>query len=108
MNDYKRKNGRLVDQIREVSFERNFVSNSDGSVLISQGNTRVLCTANIENKCPAWLKGIDKGWITAEYSMLPGSANNRINREAVKGKQSGRTLEIQRLIGRTLRSSLDL
>ena len=108
MNDYKRKNGRLVDQIREVSLERNFVSNSDGSVLISQGNTRVLCTANIENKSPAWLKGTDKGWVTAEYSMLPGSANNRINREAVKGKQSGRTLEIQRLIGRTLRSSLDL
>ena len=63
MNDYKRKNGRLVDQIREVSLERDFVSNSDGSVLISQGNTRVLCTANIENKCPSWLKGTDRGWI---------------------------------------------
>ena len=108
MNDYKRKNGRLVDQIREVGIERDFVPNSDGSVLISQGNTRVLCTANIENKSPVWLKGTDKGWVTAEYSMLPGSANNRINREAVKGKQSGRTSEIQRLIGRTLRSSLDL
>ena len=70
MNDYKRKNGRLVDQIREVSLERDFVSNSDGSVLISQGNTQVLCTANIENKCPLWLKGTDRGWITAEYSCL--------------------------------------
>ena len=89
MNDYKRKNGRLVDQIREVSLERDFVPNSDGSVLISQGNTRVLCTANIENKSPAWLKGTDKGWITAEYSMLPGSANNRINQGGCKGETVG-------------------
>tara|TARA_Y100000589_G_scaffold213815_1_gene201658 strand:- start:225 stop:989 length:765 start_codon:yes stop_codon:yes gene_type:complete len=108
MNDYKRKNGRLVDQIRKVTFERDFVSNSDGSVLISQGNTRVLCTANIENKVPPWIKGLNKGWVTAEYSMLPGSASSRVSREVVKGKQSGRTSEIQRLIGRSLRSSLDL
>ena len=107
MNDYKRKNGRLVDQIREVSLERDFVSNSDGSVLISQGNTRVLCTANIESGVPLFLKGTGSGWLTAEYSMLPGSTSSRSKREVTLGKQSGRTSEIQRLIGRSLRTAIN-
>ena len=107
-SDYKRKNGRLVDEMRFVSIERNIVSTSLGSVMVSYGNTKVLCTANVEEKSPPWLKNAGKGWITAEYSMLPGSSVGRIQREAIKGKQSGRTQEIQRLIGRSLRASLDL
>jgi ribonuclease PH len=103
-----RVDGRLTDELRPVSFERDFTELAAGSVLVSFGRTRVLCTASVDDDVPRWLRGTKKGWVTAEYSMLPGSSPERVDREAAKGKQSGRTQEIQRLIGRALRSVTDL
>ncbi len=94
--------------MRTVSFEKNVNIHADGSCLVKFGNTHVLCMATIDEKVPHWLKNSGKGWITAEYGMLPRSTNTRMDREAAKGKQSGRTQEIQRLIGRSLRSIVDL
>ena len=99
-----RADGRTHDQVRPLSFQRDFTDMAAGSVLVSFGRTVVLCTASIEDDVPRWLRGTGKGWVTAEYSMLPGSTPERANREAAKGKQSGRTQEIQRLIGRSLRT----
>jgi len=94
--------------MREISFEKNVNIHADGSCLVKFGNTHVLCLASIDEKIPHWLKNTGKGWVTAEYGMLPRSTNTRMDREAAKGKQSGRTQEIQRLIGRSLRSIVDL
>ena len=94
--------------MREISFEKNVNIHADGSCLVKFGNTHVLCLATIDEKVPRWLKNTGKGWVTAEYGMLPRSTNTRMDREAAKGKQSGRTQEIQRLIGRSLRSIVDL
>jgi ribonuclease PH len=99
-----RKDGRRHDEARPLSFERDFTAMAAGSVLVSFGRTVVLCTASVEEDVPRWLRGTGKGWVTAEYSMLPGSTPDRASREAAKGKQSGRTQEIQRLIGRSLRT----
>jgi ribonuclease PH len=99
-----RIDGRTPDQARPLSFERDFTEMALGSVLVSFGRTRVLCTASVQEDVPRWLRGSGKGWVTAEYSMLPGSTPDRATREAAKGKQSGRTQEIQRLIGRSLRT----
>ena len=104
----KRPSGRNNNQIREVRIIKNYIKNADASCLISMGNTNVICTASLEKKIPLWLKGSGKGWLTAEYAMLPASTNTRTIRESSKGKQSGRTQEIQRLIGRSLRAALDL
>jgi len=103
-----RPDGRAADELRAFSFQRDFTEMADGSVLVSFGDTRVLCTASIDEDVPRWMKGSGKGWVTAEYSMLPGASPERINREAAKGKQSGRTVEIQRLIGRSLRAACDM
>jgi ribonuclease PH len=103
-----RPDGRADDQLRPVSFERDYTEFAAGSVLVSFGKTRVLCTASVDESIPRWLKGRGSGWVTAEYSLLPGSSPERVTREAAKGKQSGRTQEIQRLIGRSLRSVTDL
>ena len=103
-----RPDGRRVDQLRPVSFARDFTELAAGSVLVSMGRTMVLCTASVEDKIPPWLRGGGKGWVTAEYSLLPGSSAERVDREAAKGRQSGRTQEIQRLIGRSLRAVTDL
>ncbi len=103
-----RADGRTVDQLRQASFERDFTVFAPGSVLVSMGRTKVLCTASVEDRVPPWMRGSGKGWVTAEYSLLPGSTAERASREAAKGKQSGRTQEIQRLIGRSLRSVCDL
>ena len=103
-----RASGRAPDDLREVVFVRDFTEMADGSVLVEFGRTRVLCTASVEERIPPWLKGSGKGWVTAEYSMLPGSSSERVEREAARGKQSGRTQEIQRLIGRSLRAVTDL
>ncbi|MHB8682338.1 MAG: ribonuclease PH [Acidimicrobiales bacterium] len=103
-----RADGRRVDELRPVSFERDFTVFAGGSVLVSMGRTRVLCTASVEDRVPAWMRGGGKGWVTAEYSLLPGSSAERVSREAAKGRQSGRTQEIQRLIGRSLRAVTDL
>ena len=99
---------RSFNKMRDISFETNVNIHADGSCLVKFGNTHVLCLATIDEKVPHWLKNTGKGWITAEYGMLPRSTNNRMDREAAKGKQSGRTQEIQRLIGRSLRSVIDL
>ena len=99
---------RSFNQMREISFEKNVNIHADGSCLVKFGNTHVLCLATIDEKVPHWLKNTGKGWVTAEYGMLPRSTNTRMDREAAKGKQSGRTQEIQRLIGRSLRSIVDL
>ncbi len=99
-----RLDGRALDEARPLSFHRDFTEFAAGSVLVSVGRTRVLCTASIDEDVPRWLRGTGRGWVTAEYSMLPGSTAERASREAAKGKQSGRTQEIQRLIGRSLRS----
>ncbi|MBW0454386.1 MAG: ribonuclease PH [Candidatus Kinetoplastibacterium crithidii] len=104
----KRLFGRSFDQIRPFKIVRQFTSNSDASILISMGNTMVLCNANILDGVPDFMKGTNSPWITAEYSMLPSSTKNRMTRESVVGKQSGRTHEIQRLIGRSLRSAFDM
>jgi ribonuclease PH len=103
-----RPDGRTPDQLRPVTFQRDFTEMSAGSVLVSFGRTRVLCTASIDEDVPRWMRNSGKGWVTAEYSMLPGSSPDRVDREAAKGKQSGRTVEIQRLIGRSLRAACDM
>ena len=103
-----RSDGRAIDELRPASFERDFTVFAPGSVLVSMGRTRVLCTASVEDRVPPWMRGSGKGWVTAEYSLLPGSTSERATREAAKGKQSGRTQEIQRLIGRSLRSVCDM
>ena len=103
-----RPSGRTPDQLREISFERNYTCHAEGAVLVSFGNTKVLCTATVEERIPPWLKGKGKGWVTAEYGMLPRSTNSRMRREAAGGKQGGRTVEIQRLIGRSMRAGIDL
>jgi ribonuclease PH len=107
-NGAKRADGRGIDELRTPSFQRDFTVFAPGSVLVSMGRTRVLCTASVEERVPPWMRGSGKGWVTAEYSMLPGSTGERVTREAAKGKQSGRTQEIQRLIGRSLRSVCDM
>ncbi len=104
---FSRPSGRQADQLRSVTLERGFTRHAEGSVLVSFGHTRVLCTASIENRVPAFLRGKGEGWVTAEYGMLPRSTHTRSDREAARGKQGGRTLEIQRLIGRTLRACID-
>jgi ribonuclease PH len=106
--NFTRHDGRESHQLRPVSFERDFTEMAAGSVLVTVGRTRVLCTASIDEDVPRWMKGSGKGWVTAEYSMLPGSSPERVDREAAKGKQSGRTVEIQRLIGRSLRAACDM
>ena len=103
-----RKFNRKKDQIRDIVIDPNVNKNADGSCIIKLGNTHVICTASYESDVPAWLKQTNSGWLTAEYGMLPGSTSTRNKREAVKGKQSGRTVEIQRLIGRSLRTIIDL
>ena len=103
-----RSNGRSFNQIRAIKVTKNYIIHPHGSVLFQMGGTRVLCSASIDNKVPSFLRGKGQGWVTAEYSMLPSSTNTRTTREASKGKLSGRTQEIQRLIGRSLRSIVDL
>ena len=103
-----RPDGRADDELRTITFERDYTEMAAGSVLVTFGKTRVLCTASIDEDVPRWMRGSGKGWVTAEYSMLPGASPERIDREAAKGKQSGRTVEIQRLIGRALRASCDM
>jgi ribonuclease PH len=103
-----RPDGRRADELRPMSFERDYTEMADGSCLVSFGRTRVLCTASIDEEVPRWMRGSGKGWVTAEYSMLPGSSPERVGREAAKGKQSGRTIEIQRLIARSLRAACDM
>ena len=103
-----RPSGRNPNQLREIKFTCGFTKHAEGSVLVEFGDTRVLCTASIDNSVPRFLKGKGEGWVTAEYGMLPRSTHSRMNREASHGKQGGRTLEIQRLIGRSLRAAVDL
>ncbi|GAA5006246.1 ribonuclease PH [Pseudoluteimonas lycopersici] len=104
---FARPSGRPPEQMRAVSITRGFTRHAEGSVLVAFGDTRVLCTASVENRVPAFLRGKGEGWITAEYGMLPRSTHTRSDREAARGKQGGRTLEIQRLIGRSLRACVD-
>jgi ribonuclease PH len=103
-----RPDGRADAELRPVTFERDFTEMAAGSCLVTFGRTKVLCTASVDENVPRWMRGSGKGWVTAEYSMLPGSSPERVDREAAKGKQSGRTVEIQRLIGRSLRAACDL
>ena len=103
-----RPSGRKPDELRRVSFERNYIKHAEGSCLIRFGDTHVLCTASLEERVPPWMKGLGKGWVTAEYGMLPRSTGERMRREASQGKQSGRTQEIQRLVGRSLRAVVDM
>ena len=103
-----RPDGRANDELRPMTFERDYTEMAAGSVLVTFGKTRVLCTASIDEDVPRWMRNSGKGWVTAEYSMLPGASPERIDREAAKGKQSGRTVEIQRLIGRSLRAACDM
>jgi len=103
-----RSDGRTEDQLREITIERGWSKQAEGSALISFGNTRVLCTASFTNGVPRWLAGKGKGWVTAEYAMLPRSTNDRMDRESIKGKVGGRTHEISRLIGRSLRAVIDM
>ncbi len=102
-----RPSGRASDQMRAVSIQRGYTRHAEGSVLVAFGDTRVLCTASVENRVPGFLRGKGSGWVTAEYGMLPRSTHTRSDREAARGKQGGRTLEIQRLIGRSLRACMD-
>ncbi|GAB6197214.1 ribonuclease PH [Lysobacter xanthus] len=104
---FARPSGRAADQLREVRITRGFTRHAEGSVLIEFGETRVLCTASVDNKVPGFLRGKGEGWVTAEYGMLPRATHTRNDREAARGKQGGRTLEIQRLIGRSLRACVD-
>jgi ribonuclease PH len=106
--DAKRVSGRRPDELRPVRIQRRFTKHAEGSVLVEFGDTRVLCTASVEERVPPFLKDTGRGWVTAEYGMLPRSTNTRTEREAARGKQSGRTQEIQRLIGRALRAVVDL
>ena len=103
-----RPSGRATDEMRQLTFTRNFTCHAEGSVLVEFGNTKVICTASIEENVPGWMRGKGKGWVTAEYGMLPRSTHSRMGREAARGKQSGRTQEIQRLIGRSLRAIVDM
>mgnify|MGYP001329219813 FL=1 len=103
-----RKNNRQNNEMRSIEIETGISKHAEGSALIKFGDTHVICTASIENNVPRWMRGSNEGWITAEYGMLPRSTHERMNREAAKGKQSGRTMEIQRLIGRSLRQAVDL
>ncbi|MDE0846006.1 MAG: ribonuclease PH [Candidatus Poriferisodalaceae bacterium] len=103
-----RPDGRNNDELRPINFQRGFTEQTPGSVLVSFGRTKVLCTVSIDDDVPRWMRGKGEGWVTAEYSMLPGSSHERVNREAKKGKQKGRTLEIERLIGRSLRAICDM
>ena len=103
-----RKNDRSNDEMRFVEIEVGVNKHAEGSALIKFGDTHVICTASIENHVPRWMRGSNEGWITAEYGMLPRSTHERMNRESARGKQSGRTMEIQRLIGRSLRQAVDL
>ena len=107
MTSSPRPDGRAPDQLRAVLIERNYTKHAEGSVLVCFGDTKVLCTASIDNKAPGFLRGKGEGWVTAEYGMLPRATNTRNDREAARGKQGGRTLEIQRLIGRALRACID-
>ncbi|HET8711905.1 MAG TPA: ribonuclease PH [Spongiibacteraceae bacterium] len=104
----KRPSGRAPNQLREVSIIRHYTRHAEGSVLVSFGDTKVICTASVSDEVPRFLRGSGQGWITAEYGMLPRSTGSRMDREAAKGKQGGRTVEIQRLIGRSLRAAVDL
>jgi ribonuclease PH len=104
----KRPSGRAADELRRVDFETGYTRHAEGSVLAVFGDTRVLCTASVETRVPPWLRGAGSGWVTAEYGMLPRATNTRTGREAARGKQSGRTQEIQRLVGRSLRAVVDL
>lgn len=104
----QRPSGRAVDQLRPIRITRQYTRHAEGSVLIECGDTKVICTASIEDKVPGFLKGKGQGWLTAEYGMLPRSTHTRMDREAARGKQTGRTQEIQRLIGRSLRAAFDL
>ena len=108
MNNLQRPSGRSANQLRSVEIIRNYTKHAEGSVLVKFGDTHVLCTASVDEKVPGFLKGKGQGWVTAEYGMLPRSTGSRMDREAAKGKQSGRTQEIQRLIGRSLRAIIDL
>jgi ribonuclease PH len=108
MTDFQRSGGRAADQLRPVRITRGFTIHAEGSVLIEFGQTRVLCTASVEEKVPGHKKGSGEGWVTAEYGMLPRATHTRGDREAARGKQSGRTQEIQRLIGRSMRAVFDL
>ena len=103
-----RPSGRKADQLRKIGITRSYTCHAEGSVLVEFGETRVICTVSIEEKVPTFLKGAGQGWITAEYGMLPRSTSQRMGREAARGKQGGRTMEIQRLIGRALRAAVDL
>jgi ribonuclease PH len=103
-----RPDGRTATELRKVTLERNYTKHAEGAVMVRFGDTHVLCTCSVEEKVPGFLKGQSQGWITAEYGMLPRSTHTRMDREAAKGKQSGRTQEIQRLIGRALRAAVDL
>ena len=108
MSDAARADGRQPDDLRPITFQRGFTEFADGSVLVAFGRTKVLCTASIDEDVPRWMKGQGKGWVTAEYSMLPGSTDERVRREVRDGRPSGRTQEIQRLIGRSLRAVCDM
>lgn len=108
MTEIIRADGRAPDQLRPITIERGWSDQAEGSALVSFGRTKVLCTASFTGGVPRWLSGKGKGWVTAEYSLLPGSTGERVSREAAKGRQSGRTQEIQRLIGRSLRSVCDM
>ena len=103
-----RSNNRKNDEMREVKVTKNYIIHPEGSVLIEFGKTKVICNATVEEKIPRWLRGTGSGWIAAEYSMLPRATNMRVQRESMKGKVAGRTMEIQRLIGRALRAAIDL
>jgi ribonuclease PH len=103
----QRPSGRAPDQLRPITIQRGFTKHAEGSVLVSFGDTRVLCTASVEEKVPGFLRGKGEGWLTAEYGMLPRSTHDRMQREAARGGQGGRTMEIQRLIGRSLRACVD-
>ncbi len=103
-----RPSGRSPEQLRSIKFTRNYTKHAEGSVLVEFGDTKVLCTATVEDRVPRWLKGKGQGWVTAEYGMLPRSTGSRMGREAARGKQGGRTMEIQRLIARSLRAVVNL
>ncbi|MES9845846.1 MAG: ribonuclease PH [Candidatus Sedimenticola sp. PURPLELP] len=103
-----RPSGRNPEQMRQIRFTRNYTKHAEGSVLVEFGDTKVICTATVEERTPRWLKDANQGWVTAEYGMLPRSTGSRMGREAARGKQGGRTMEIQRLIGRSLRAAVDL
>ena len=107
MSEVKRSDKRSSEQLRPITFERNWLNNAEGSVLVSFGNTRVLCVASFTPGVPRWLVGSGKGWVTSEYAMLPRATHSRSDRESVKGKLGGRTQEISRLIGRSLRAIVD-